>query len=145
MQQPVGYALNHGRAEMVNFFEVVSNPHVITQFPHTVLSGLTTGAFFVIGISAYHLLRNNEVDFFKRSFRIAAIFAVVASILVAVMGHIQGQHMVQVQPMKMASAEALWETEKGADFSFFAIIDSANHKNLMKVNMVLEIICHPLN
>ncbi len=135
MQQPVGYALNHGRAEMTNFFEVITNPHVLTQFPHTVLSGLTTGAFFVVGISAYHMLRNNEVDFFKRSFRMAVILAVISSILVAIMGHIQGQHMVQVQPMKMAAAEALWETEKGADLSIIALIDSSNRKNLFELSL----------
>ncbi len=135
MQQPVGYAINHGRAEMIDFFQLVFNPHIFTQFPHTVLSGFVTGAFFVMGISAYHLLRKNEQEFFTRSFRIAAIFGLISSILVAGVGHAQGQHMVQVQPMKMAAAEALWKTEAPAGFSVIALIDSAQRKNVFDINI----------
>lgn len=65
MQQPVGYAINGGRAEMTDFFALISNPHVWVQFPHVIMSGLTTAAFFIMGISAFHLLRpgKNRDDF----------------------------------------------------------------------------------
>src|SRR5690554_2259613 len=72
MQQPVGYVLNEatGRAEMQSFFELITNPNVRVQFPHVFASGITTGAFFVLGISAWHLYRKRDdlpqFDFFRR-------------------------------------------------------------------------------
>ena len=68
MQQPVGYAIEEGRAVMTDFFALVLNPNLWVQFPHTLYAGLATGAFFVMGISAYHLIRKNHVDLFRRSF-----------------------------------------------------------------------------
>ncbi len=130
MQEPVGYVLRNGRAEMIDFGALVTNPHVWLQFPHVFASGLTTASFFVLGISAYHLLRKNqEIDLFKTSFKWAAITGLVAATAVAGIGHVQGQHMIKTQPMKMAAAEALWESENPASFSVFSIIDEANQEN----------------
>ena len=81
------------------------------MFPTRHHAGLTTAAFFVMGISAYHLIRKNHVDVFRRSFQIAAVVGMMAAVLVAFNGHSQAQHMVESQPMKMAAAEALWNTE----------------------------------
>ncbi|MEE9512518.1 MAG: cytochrome ubiquinol oxidase subunit I, partial [Anaerolineales bacterium] len=64
MQEPVGYAIENGRAVMTSFFALLSNPHVWVQFPHVITSGLTTAAFFLLGISAYHLFykkRDSEI------------------------------------------------------------------------------------
>lgn len=121
MQQPVGYAINNGRAEMTDFFALVLNPNVWVQFPHTVFAGFATAAFFVMGISAYHLIRKRHIDFFRRSFQIAAIVGTISIVLVIFDGHTQAQHMVEVQPMKMAAAEALWESENPASFSLITI------------------------
>lgn len=121
MQEPVGYAIENGRAVMTNFFEVVLNPNIFYMFPHVLMSGLATAGFFVLAISAYHLLRQNEVDLFRRSFQLAAVVAALASFVVALNGHDQAQHMVESQPMKMAAAEALWETESPASFSLLTI------------------------
>ena len=121
MQQPVGYAINNGRAEMNDFFALVLNPNVWVQFPHTVFAGFSTAAFFVMGISAYHLIRKRKIDFFRRSFQIAAIVGTISIVLVIFDGHTQAQHMVEVQPMKMAAAEALWESENPASFSLLTI------------------------
>ena len=82
MQEPVGYALEGGRAVMTDFFALILNPNVWVQFPHTVFAGFTTGAFFVMGISAYHLLRKQNVDAFRRSFQIAAIIGTISIVLV---------------------------------------------------------------
>jgi cytochrome d ubiquinol oxidase subunit I len=123
MQQPVGYRLNEvtGRAEMTDFFALIGNEAVWEAFPHTIFSGFATAAFFVLGISAYHLFRKNNVEFFTKSFRIAAIFGLVAAALVGLTGHSQAQHMVEVQPMKMAAAEYLYETADPADLSLITI------------------------
>ncbi len=160
MQEPVGYVLRNGRAEMTDFGALVTNPHVWLQWPHVFFSGLTTAGFFMLGISAFRLLRERnkpvaapakaptakrgankqkaepvlkgetEAAFFQRSFRLAAMAALIGAVMVGGIGHAQGQHMVRTQPMKMAAAEALWDTEKPAALSLISITDEANRKNL---------------
>jgi cytochrome d ubiquinol oxidase subunit I len=75
----------------------------------------------VLGISAYHLFRKQNVEVFKKSFQIAAVFGIIAAALVGLTGHSQAQHMVEVQPMKMAAAEYLYETADPADLSLLTI------------------------
>jgi cytochrome bd ubiquinol oxidase subunit I len=121
MQHPVGYTINNGKAELTSFIELITNPPIFSHFPHVFAAGLVTVAFFVMGISAYHLVRNNEVDLYKYSFRLAAIIGVIATILVGVIGHTQGQEINQTQPMKLASLEALFETADPASLSIITI------------------------
>lgn len=122
MQQPLGYVLRNGRAEMDDFWALVSNPHVFVQFPHVLTAAMATAAFFMLGVSAWHLRRggdDGERDAFLRSFRFGAVYALAASVAVIVVGHSQAQYMVRIQPMKMAAAEALWETADPAPMSLF--------------------------
>jgi cytochrome d ubiquinol oxidase subunit I len=135
MQEPVGYVIQNGRAEMKDFFELVLNPNVWVMVPHTISAGFATAAFFVLGISAYHLMRKNQVEVFKHSFQIAAIIGVGATILVAINGHAQAQHMVETQPMKMASAEALWNTESPASFSILTIGDLSQRDDVFSIRL----------
>jgi cytochrome bd ubiquinol oxidase subunit I len=136
MQQPVGFEkAADGRFIMTDFFAVVLNPNIWYQFPHVLLSGFTTAAFFVMGISAYHLLRKNEPEIFRRSFQLGATVAAISTILVAMNGHSQAQHMVQIQPMKMAAAEALWETEDPAPFSLFTIGNMAERRDVFAIRI----------
>jgi len=135
MQQPVGYVINNGRAEMTDFFTVVLNPNIWTQFPHVFTSALTTAAVFVLGISAYHLVRKNEEVVFKRSMQIAAVVGCFASIMVAVNGHSQAQHVGEVQPMKLAAMEALWETEEPAPLSLFTIGSLDGEEEVWSIRM----------
>lgn len=135
MQQPQGYAIEGGRAVMTDFGALVFNPNVWVQFPHVVTAGITTGAFFVLGISAYHLARKHQVEFFSRSLRIATIAAVIAVMLVILVGHSQAQHMVRQQPMKMAAAEALWESESPASFSLFTIGNEPERRDVFAIRI----------
>lgn len=135
MQEPVGYVLQNGRAEMSSFIDLLFNPNVWVMFPHTITSGFATAAFFVMGVSAYHLLRKNDVDLYRRSFQIAAIFGLIATLLVALNGHSQAQHMVQSQPMKMAAAEALWSTESPASFSLLTIGDLTQREEVFSIRL----------
>lgn len=123
MQEPVGYVINEaaGRAEMVDFFALLKNPTLWVAFPHTIFAGLATAAFFVMGISAYHLIRKQHMDVFKRSFQIGAVIGLVAAALVGLTGHTQAQHMVATQPMKMAAAEMLYESEDPAGLSILTV------------------------
>ncbi len=122
MQEPVGYTIEGGRAVMTDFFALILNPNIWTQFPHVVSSGLTTAVFFIIGISAYHLVREcMHKDMFRRSFQIAAIVGLIGILGVIMTGHGQAQHIVESQPMKIAAAEAHWKTEEPASITLFTI------------------------
>jgi cytochrome d ubiquinol oxidase subunit I len=136
MQQPVGYVINNGRAEMVSFAQVVFNPNIWTQFPHVISAGLATASFFVLGISTYHLLRQVENrDVYRRSFQIAAIIGVLGTVGVIMSGHSQMQHLVDTQPMKVASAEALWDSEDPASLSLFTIGDTKNREDVFAIRV----------
>ncbi|NLF49800.1 MAG: cytochrome ubiquinol oxidase subunit I [Leptolinea sp.] len=135
MQHPVGFEMQGSRAVMTDFVALFSNPYVWHQFPHTVLGGFSTGAFFVLGISAYHLLKRNHEVFFEKSFKIAAIFGTAAILLTVLVGHAQTQYMIRTQPMKIAAAEALWETEDPASFSVFSVFDETNRKDTFAIRI----------
>jgi len=135
MQQPVGYVLRSGRAEMTDFVALLTNPNIWSQFPHVFFSGMTTAGFFVLGISAWHLLRKNNLAFFRRSFKAAIVYALIGSVAVIVVGHSQAQHMVQTQPMKMASAEALYQTESPASFSILTIGDLTQRREVFAIRL----------
>ncbi|MEW6567427.1 MAG: cytochrome ubiquinol oxidase subunit I [Chloroflexota bacterium] len=135
MQEPVGYALEGGRAVMTDFFALFFNPSVWVQFPHVLMGGLVTGVFFVMGISAYHLLRRSDLDVFRRSFQIAAMVGIIPVVLVALTGHSQAQHMVEIQPMKMAAAEGLFETEDPASFSLLTIGDLEGRREVFAIRV----------
>lgn len=129
MQNPVGYVINNARAEMVDFWAVVSNPYGLLKFAHTVLSGWALAGFFVLGVSAYHLLRKNETEFFKKCFKIGAVFALVSSILVVAVGDFHAKEVAHTQPTKLAAMESLWETTKNAPMYLLLIPDPKNERN----------------
>src|SRR5512135_2531697 len=135
MQQPVGYVIRNGRAEMTDFLALVTNPNVWVQFPHVLLSGVTTAGFFVLGISAWHLIRKTDGEFFRRSFQVATVYAVIGAVLVTVDGHSQAQHMVQVQPMKIAAAEGLYKSEDPAPFSLITIGDLSGRREIFSIRL----------
>ncbi|MGA2321469.1 MAG: cytochrome ubiquinol oxidase subunit I [Solirubrobacteraceae bacterium] len=123
MQHPVGYVINHAthRAELTSIFKVLTNSTLLLAFPHTIFGAMCTGAFLVLGISAFGLLRNRSNEVYRRSIRMVLPLAVVAAFLTGLFGHTQGMLMEEQQPMKMAAAEALYKTEKGASLSIFAV------------------------
>jgi cytochrome bd ubiquinol oxidase subunit I len=137
MQNPVGYEINAeaGRAELTSFFSVLGNKVLWVEFPHVIFSSLATGAALILGVAAWHLLRKNEHEFFLKSSKFAAVALLVGSLGVAFTGHVQGQVMVETQPMKMAAAEALWDNEQPAGFSLFAIGDTQNSRNSFNITV----------
>ena len=144
MQEPMGYAIHDGRAEMTSFGAILTNPQLWVEFPHVFFGAIATGSFFMVGISAWYLLRKRSIDLFQPSFRIATVFALISSILTAVVGHEQAQHEVVAQPMKMAAAEALWNTSPlHAPETLIAGIDVAGHHNTfaIKIPYLLSILC----
>ncbi len=132
MQHPVGYVLRNNRAEMVDFTAVLTNPYGWLKFLHTTLSGYVVAAFFVMGISAWHLLRKSRTGFFKRSFRMAAWFGLASSLLLFIVGDFHAAEVAKTQPAKFAAMESVWQTEKGAPYNLVVIPDVAKERNAVK-------------
>ena len=137
MQNPVGYAIRNGRAEMTDFWALLGNPNVWHQFPHVITAGIAIGGFLIMAFSAWHLLQNKAEtrDFFTRSFRWASTYALIGALLVGLIGHAQGQFLAKSQPLKVAAMEGHWETEEPASFSVIAIIDQENLENTWEIKI----------
>ncbi|MCM3639299.1 cytochrome ubiquinol oxidase subunit I [Sporosarcina luteola] len=124
MHHPVGFEYFEGRAQMNDFLALLTNPQLWVQFPHVLFSAFATGAFFVAGISAWKILKKQQLDMFKKSFQISIIIATVSTVVVLFVGHQQAVHLLTTQPMKMAAAEALWEDS--ADPAPFTVVAKIN-------------------
>lgn len=129
MQHPVGYVIRNGRAEMVDFMAMILNPNGLIKFAHQIVSGYTVAAFFILGISAWHLLRKNEVAFFKASFKFAAVFGLVSTLMTGLTGDIHAVDVGKTQPAKLAAMESLWDTQKGAGMYLLQWPDPDNERN----------------
>ena len=136
MQHPVGYTIRNGRAELTDFGAVVFNKFAILEFFHMIPAAFILAAFFVMGISAYHLLKKQHVDFFTRSFKMALVFGFVFSIVIVIEGDMHGIHVTQTQPAKLAAMEAHWETTKKAPIHLFAIPDEENERNIIEIGTI---------
>jgi cytochrome d ubiquinol oxidase subunit I len=121
MQHPVGSKVSGGEAQLTDVWALLSNRFALYAFTHTMLVALTMGSLFVFGIACWHLLRGRNVDLFRHAAALALIVAVPATIGNMVVGSRFGLATTDYQPMKIASAEALWNTEQPAGFSLFQI------------------------
>jgi len=135
MQNPVGYNLVDGRATMVDFSALLLNPRAWYLFAHTISSGLVTAAFFMLGISVYQLMKKQDEDAFKFSFKLAAAVGLIATLLVVVSGHAQGIFLREVQPMAAAASEAHYETQNPADWSMIALFDKTGKKVIWEIKI----------
>ncbi len=138
MQNPVGAEFNYVtmRMEMTDFWAVVFNPDAQAKFVHTVSAGYVTGAMFVLSISAWYLLRRKDVEFAKRSFRIAAAFGLASIASVIVLGDESGYMVGEAQQTKMAAIEAMWETEPApAGLNLIALPNEAEMKNDFEIKL----------
>lgn len=129
MQNPVGYILNNGRAEMVDFGALITNPYVFGQFAHTTLSGIATTGILIVSVSAYQLLKNHFTDLARYSIKLGIIYAAIGLLATMGSGHLQAQYLAKAQPMKLAALEALWQTENPAPFTIYATVDEVNQRN----------------
>jgi cytochrome d ubiquinol oxidase subunit I len=123
MQHPVGYRFNPatGRAELTDFAAVLTNSTTLVTFPHTLAAAFLTAGVLMIGVCAWHLARRNKIDVFRPSLRLGLWVVVVAGLALVVTGDLQARVMTKQQPMKMAAAEALYNTSQPASFSLFTI------------------------
>ena len=117
MQYPVGCEFNPDtmRNEMVSFWEVALSPFAVDKFLHTVISAWIVGAVFCVAVCCWYLLKKRHVELAVKSIRIGAVVGLVAAVGAALTGHKSGQDVAEVQPMKLAAMEALYNggTEQG--------------------------------
>ena len=134
MQNPVGYYINEvtKRAELANFYEVVTNPYGWGMFAHTILASWVLGGFFVLGVSSWHLLRGSNTDFFRRAFKMVAPFTLIFALLLALSGDQQGKTVAKYQPAKLAAMEAHWETHTDVPFYLLVWPDPENETNTVQ-------------
>lgn len=138
MQNPVGAEFNYQtmRMELVDFWAVLFNPDAQAKFVHTVSAGYVTASMFILSISAIYLLRRQDVEFAKRSFRVAAAFGFASVLSVIVLGDESGYMVGEAQQTKMAAIEAMWETEPApASLNLIAMPDEAKQENTWSVKL----------
>jgi len=132
MQTPTAYRLvEHAtgtRAEITSFWGAVLNPSTLDRLSHTVMGAWQAGAFFVVSVSAYYLLRRQHEEFARRSIKIALVVAMVASGLQLVSGHSSGRMIAEHQPTKLAAFEGLYETGPDADLSVMGWVDEEDQQ-----------------
>src|SRR6476620_3292833 len=158
MQHPVGYTYNKasGRAELTDFFAVLTNKVQLVTFPHVIFSAYMAGAGVVMGVALWLMRREakraaddaqevarTDAPLYRRATRIAAVFTLVAAVGVVVSGDAQGKIMTEVQPMKMAAAEALYDSVpagQGAPFSVLTVgsLDGSHANALIEIPGLLS-------
>lgn len=121
MQHPVGYVLRNGRAELSDFLGIITQEFAVMTILHQLAAAYVLSGFFVMGASAWHILRKSNLDVFKRSFRIALIFALIFSVFIIAEGHWHGSLVAEAQPTKLAAMESHWETRTNAPFYLLQI------------------------
>ncbi|WP_028927116.1 cytochrome ubiquinol oxidase subunit I [Pseudonocardia acaciae] len=147
MQHPVGTVVNDSanRAELKDFGAVLTNSTLLVTFPHTIFASFATAAAFVVGISAWQLWRHRssgdgQREVFRPSMRLGLVTLLVASLGVVASGDLQARVMTEQQPMKMAAAEALYDTVAPASFSLFTVgsLDGSREVFSVRVPRVLS-------
>jgi cytochrome d ubiquinol oxidase subunit I len=120
MQNPVGYAIDpaKGRAELTDIWALLTNKVALAAFPHTIFAAFMVTAGLIIAAAAWHLARGRHVDSMRPALKLGLWMMVIAGGLTVLSGDQLGLAMVQTQPMKMAAAEAMYNTSTGADASF---------------------------
>jgi len=138
MQNPVGAAFNPQtlRMEVTDFFAVLVNPVAQAKFVHTVSAGYTVAAIFVLGVSAWYVLKGRHLQLAKRSMTVAASFGLAASLSVVLLGDESGYLSTEHQKMKVAALEAMWKTEPApAAFTAFGFPDQRTRETHFAVHI----------
>ena len=136
MQHPVGYVLANGRAEMASFTDLVTNHYILGEQSHTLFAGITTAGFVVMAVSAWKLMHDTESRYaFTQAIKAGAIYTLVGVVGVIASGHFHTQYLAQANPMKLASMEALWETEDPAPFAVLAYPNMEKGQNDFEITI----------
>lgn len=135
MQHPVGYkmAADGSKVVMTDFFALLTNSYVWYMLVHTLLSAYLLTAFLIMGICAYHFLKRNNNEVFRKSFRIAVTIALATAVLLPVLGHSYAQYVTELQPTKGAAMDAIWETGSREPMYLVQVPDSSTGSNSIQL------------
>ena len=144
MQHPVGFQINpeRGRAELTSLWAVLNNSTNQVAYPHVATASFLTAAAFVIGVSAWHLYRKQHVAVMRESLKMGFVVALLFGVGVTVTGDLQAKVMTEQQPMKMAAAEAIWDTQAPASFSVFTIGTPDGQSELFSAARAVPAVVH---
>ncbi len=134
-QTPVAFKVEGGRAVLTNFGAAVFNPSTLPRYFHTIDAAFITGAFFVLGVSAYFLLKHRNIDVAQASMKIALIFALTGALLQVVTGDIHAKQVAATQPAKLAAFEGLWETKSNAPLLIAGLPNTDSEKNSFEIGV----------
>ncbi len=136
MQHPVGYTIRDGRAELTDFAAVIFQKFAILEFFHTVSGAYILSAFFVMGISAWYLLKDRHTALFTQSFRLALVFGFIFSIFIIVEGDLHAVDLAEKQPTKLAAMESHWDTQTHAPLYLFTWPDPETETNAIEIGKI---------
>ncbi|GBE29264.1 putative cytochrome bd menaquinol oxidase subunit I [bacterium BMS3Bbin04] len=129
MQTPAGFHIvdtpTGPRAEVVDFWAVVFNPSTMDRLSHTIMGAWQAGAWLVLSVGAYYLLKNKHLDFAKASMKIGFVLAIIASLVQLSTGHSSAETVAETQPAKLAAFEGQWETTANAPLSLIGWVNEA--------------------
>ena len=136
MQHPVGYVVQNGRAEMADFFALVTNPYVVGEYSHALFSGISTAGTLVLAVAAWKYIHDQASQpVFRHVLKAGAIYLAIGVLGVMGSGHMHTQYLATANPMKLASMEALWEDADPAPFAVMAVIDQDHHRNACEIKI----------
>ena len=147
MQTPAGYhiQIHNGvpRAEVTDFWQVVFNPSTVERLTHTVCGAWCTGAFLVVSVSAWYLLKGKHLEFARKSLKVGLTVALLASLLQAVTGHTSAQGVAKNQPAKLAAFEGIYQTTSNAPLTVVGWVDEQNQKVVgLQIPNLLSFLAH---
>ncbi|MFM1952639.1 MAG: hypothetical protein RJA33_1433 [Actinomycetota bacterium] len=137
MQHPVGYVINatKNRAELENIFTVLFQKTAVVTFLHTIPSAFFAAGAFMAGISAYLILKKKDVEMSRPTMKLGLVTVIISFVLIGITGDAIGKVMTTQQPMKMAAAEALYETTDSAPFSLFTVGTLDGSRSVFQVDV----------
>ena len=132
MQTPAGYHIvgegMHARAEVTDFWQMIFNPSTLERLMHTICGAWCAGAFLVVSVSAYYLLKGLHLEFARKSIKLGLLVGLIVSLLQGATGHISGQGIAKNQPAKLAAFEGLYNTTSNAPLNLVGFVDEKNER-----------------
>jgi cytochrome d ubiquinol oxidase subunit I len=135
MQTPAGFAIEGGRAVLTDFFAAALNPSTLVRYAHVIIAGWISGSLFVAGVAAWYLIKQQHTKEAQTILKTAIIIFCIMSLVQFVSGHIHSVQVTNLQPEKMATFEALWETQKGAPMSIIGIPVESEKKTYFEIKI----------
>ncbi|MDR0767377.1 MAG: cytochrome ubiquinol oxidase subunit I [Methanosarcinales archaeon] len=134
MQHPVGYTLaeDGSRVILTDFVALITNPYMFYMLIHTLLACFLLGAFFMIAVSGYHLLKKSNVDIYRTSMKIGICVLIITALLLPAQGMLYGHFVSQVQPVKASAMESVWESGSELPLYLIAFPSDSQERNLVQ-------------